>query len=338
MRNILETNRLSHSQINKFLFCGEAWKLHYLERVRPIEIGSALLFGSAIGKAFEAALKGEEALTVFDQHWLNQEINGVMEHIPTYPHVAYSKYDTDYDLLSKQHFAKANNDPQLLAWYSLQQKAYLILKSFKNNLVPLIEEVYSTEELIELGNDEGDSSIGYADAVVKLKGYDKPVILDFKTAAWEYEPDSVQKSVQLSQYVHVLGEKYNTRLAGYAVFLKNMEKNRSKICKECKFDGSAGKFKTCNNEIKGKRCNGEWEETMNPECKMQLIVDTLPEAMEYFVVSNIENVSNAIKAKIFVKNVNGCYNNGYGRSCEFVGICHGGDQNKYVKLEEKKNA
>jgi len=329
-------NRLSHSSINKFLFCGESWRLHYKERVRPIEVGSALLFGSAIGKAFEAALKGEEALTVFDQYWLNQEINGVLEHIPTYPHVAYSRYDTDYELLSKKHFAQAKDDTQLLAWFSLQQKAYLILDSFKKNLLPKIKKVYSTEELIELGNDEGDSSVGYADAVVDLEGYDKPVILDFKTAAWEYEPDSAKKSVQLSQYVHVLGEKYNTRLVGYAVFLKNIEKNKVKICKACGFDGSAGKFKTCNNEIKGKRCNGEWTETMNPECKMQLIVDELPETMENFVVSNIENVNNAIKSGIFVKNINGCWNNGYNRPCEFVGICHGGDQNKYVKLEEKK--
>lgn len=362
------SNRLSHSSINRYLFCPEAWKLHYKDRIRPIEIGSALVFGSAIGKALEYALAPDKVLQrdfpncmvdamnvydYFDSHWNNQEINNVMTNIKTYPHIAYSKYDTDFELLSKKHFAEAGGDTNLLAWFSLQQKAYLIIDSFKKNLLPLITKVHSTEEKIELGNDEGDSSIGYADAVVDLIGYDKPVILDFKTAAWEYEPDSVQKSVQLSQYIHVLGEKYDTRLAGYAVFLKNIEKNKVKICKICGFDGSAGKFKTCNNEIYQskdgekiilnetkvfkKRCNGEWTETMNPECKMQLIVDTLPEAMENFVVSNIENVNNAIKANIFVKNVNGCYNNGFNRPCEFVHLCHGADTSKYVKLQEKTN-
>jgi len=349
------TNRLSYSSINKFLQCPESYRLHYKERVRPIEIGSALLFGSAIGKAFECALNlfklspepithedeiiqtdWSDAKECFDYYWSVQEINGKPEHIKTYPHVAYSRFDTDHDLLTKFHYAQANNDPNALAWYSMQQKAYLILDSFEKNLLPLIEHVYSTEELIELGNEIGDSSIGFADAVVKLKGYDKPIIIDFKTAAREYEPDSVQKSVQLSQYMHVLGDKYDTRLAGYAVFLKNIEKNRVKKCTKCGFDGSATKHKTCNNEIAGKRCNGQWNETISPECKMQLIIDTLPVETENFIISNIEDVNNAIKSNIYFKNVNSCYDNGFGRACEFVHLCRGNDMSQYVKLEDKK--
>lgn len=343
-------NRLSHSQMNKAIFCGEAWRLHYEEKYRPIEIGSALLFGSAIGKTFECMLNEDESKVfevslsgkqiandydVFDYYWRNQEINGVLTNIQEYPHVAYSKYDTDLDLLTRAEFAEANGDPSKLAWFSLRHKAHLIIDSFKANLLPKIKKVYSVEEKIELENDEGDSSIGYADAVVDIEGYDKPVILDFKTAAWEYEPESVRTSVQLSQYMHVLGEKYNTRLAGYAVFLKNIEKNRVKICTVCGFDGSAGKFKTCNNEIKGKRCNGEWKETSKPECKMQLIVDEIPQSTEDFIISNIENVNAMIKARIFVKNINGCTNNGFNRKCEFYNLCWGNDTSQYVKLENK---
>ena len=225
--------------------------------------------------------------------------------------------------------------PNDLAWYSLRAKAHLIIDSFKKNLLPLIEYVYSVEEQIELGNEEGDTSIGYADAVLKLKGYDKPIILDFKTAAREYEPDSVVKSVQLSQYVHVLGEKYDTRLCGYAVFLKNMDKNRTKVCTICKFDGSDTRHKTCNNEVNGKRCGGEWKETLKPECRMQLIVDELPIAMEEFVVENIEAVNAAIKTGIYTKNVNGCSDNGFSRKCEFYDICHNKDTSNYIKLEDK---
>lgn len=342
--------------MNKYLFCGESWRLHYEERYRPLEIGSALLFGSAIGKTFEHILTPPDTQNklfadeyqVFDYHWMHQEINGVMTNIQEYPHVVYSKYDTDRELLTRQEFGIAAGNESLIAWFSLRHKAHLIIDSFKKNLLPLIEHVYSVEEQIELENEEGDTSIGFADTVVKIKGYDKPIILDFKTAAWEYEQDSVQKSVQLSQYMHVLGEKYDTRFAGYVVFLKNIEKNRVKICSKCGHDGSAGKFKTCNNEVRADdgyknvsplvRCGGDWKETIKPECRMQLIIDEIPEATEELVIGNIAHVNAAINARIFPKNVNGCWNNGYNRPCEFVHLCWKNDTSKYLKLEEKNEA
>jgi len=46
-------NRLSHSAINKYLFCGEAFRLHYREGYRPKTTSSALLFGKALDKAFD---------------------------------------------------------------------------------------------------------------------------------------------------------------------------------------------------------------------------------------------------------------------------------------------
>jgi hypothetical protein len=332
------SNRLSHSAMNKFLACGESYRLHYVERVRPKEVGSSLPFGSAIGKTFEYILKGEKSedfandYEYFDYQWSFQTINDELVNIQTYPNLVYSKYDLDYDLLTND---EKKLSPNLQSWNSLRHKGHLIIDSFKKNLLPKIKKVYSTEEFIELENNDGDSSIGYADCVVDIEGYDKPVILDFKTAAWEYELESVQRSVQLSQYLHVLSEKYNTRLAGYAVFLKNMEKNRTKFCIKCGFDGSAGKFKTCNNEIGGKRCNGDWKETLRPECKMQLIVDVLPQETEDFIIGNIENVNNAIKNQVFVKNVDNCWNTKYNRPCEYVNLCWKKDLAEYKKLEKK---
>lgn len=343
-------NRLSHSSINRFLTCGESWRLHYKEGYRPVELSSALPFGSAFGKACEFILNPEsfdhpannvlsgEKVTpsdVFDYHWNYADINGILTSVRQYPNMVYSKYDIDWDLITAQERSDARGDPNIQAWYSLRHKAHLMLKTFQEELLPKIKKVYSTEEKIELGNEEGDSSIGYADAVIDLEGYPTPVILDFKTAAREYEEDSVRTSVQLSQYLHILSDKYNTRLAGYAVFLKQIEKNRIKICSDCKFKGE-GSHKTCNNTVKGKRCGGEWKETLNPKAKMQLIVDEIPLMVENLIIDNIENVNNAIKSQIFVKNVNSCFDNGWGRPCEFQKKCWENNENGLVKVKLKK--
>lgn len=339
------SNKLSYSQIEKWKFCPTAWKFHYIERYRPLEVSSALLFGSAIGKTFEYVLNtscGEkEALDFFDHHWLHQEINGVLTNTKYYDGVVYSKYDTDKELLLFPELDAAGENPNFLAWYSMRSKGHLILRSFKDNFLPLVTKVYSVEEKTELSNEEGDVMIGFADAVVDIKGYDKPVIIDFKTAARAYDRDSVVKSVQLSGYLHVLEEKYNTRLCGYAVFSKNITKNRTKVCTVCQSDSSGTRNQTCpektkqNDKGKWVRCDGDFIETIRPECKMQLIIDEIPIEMEESVVDGMDRVNTEIKLGEYPKNLDGCHNNGFGRACEYLELCHNQNTTKYIKLEKK---
>ena len=98
-------NRLSHSAIEKWKFCNEAWRLHYVEKYRPIRVGSALLFGSALGKAFELGLKKllDKSIkeTIYDEfliHWNSAPINDVMTNLESCDIIDYSKYDMDKDL------------------------------------------------------------------------------------------------------------------------------------------------------------------------------------------------------------------------------------------------
>lgn len=169
---------------------------------------------------------------------------------------------------------------------------------------------------------------------MELEGYDKPIIVDFKTAARPYSEDSVEYSIQLSQYLHYLSDKYNnTRLASYVVFLKKIVKNKTKVCAKCGFDGSGARFKTCNNSIGNDRCNGEWVEKINPKAEMQLLVNEIPESVEHFVIDNIETVNNAIKTGLFTKNVNSCKDAGFGRPCDFFELCWKKDASKLCKKE-----
>ena len=344
-------NRLSHSSINRHLFCQQSWYLHYVEGYRSVELSSALPFGSAFGKACEYLLQlnskaqitlpdelKEKVLVtahdIFDYHWNYADVNGTLTNIKEYGAMQYSKYDVDYDLMTDFEKTEAMGNDDLKSWYSLRHKAHLMLDCFETELLPKIKKIYSTEEKIELSNDEGDSSIGFSDTVVDIDGYPTPVILDFKTASREYDLNSVRRSVQLSQYLHVLGEKYNTRLAGYAVFLKQIEKNKVKTCKSCG-NIATGSHKTCNNIIDSSRCNGEWKEKLNPKAKMQLIIDEIPLATEEFIIGNIENVNNAIKSGVITKNTNGCFDNGWGRPCEFQQLCWENNMDGIVKVEKK---
>lgn len=334
-------NRLSNSSINKWLFCNQAWKLHYVDKYRTTQIGSALIFGTAIDKAMEYVLTGKDsddtlnhatAEEHFDYHWRTQYINDVLYDLyeDTNNLIQWSKYDTDTELLTKEELKDKNH----LAWLTMRKKGHLMIEAARKHFLPKVETVLSTQEKTELSNDEGDSSIGFCDAVVKLKNYDSPIILDFKTASFAYEEDSVRTSTQLSQYLHDLSPKYgNTRLAGYCVFLKQIKKNRKKICVKCEFDGSSTSHKTCNNVVNGKRCHGEFDEVLSPEASMQLIVDTIPLATEEFVIDNIENVNAAIKTGVIVKNITKCKDNGWGRPCEFYDLCWKNDDSNLIKKE-----
>lgn len=317
---------ISHSAINKYLQCGESYRLHYVEKLRPIAISSALLFGSAIGKAFEHMLHNRDfnaAFDVFQENFTCAEVNKEKVFVPDYPHVIYSKYDYDKDLFDELDDT-AEKD---LSFVSLNKKAVYILKSFEENFLPKVKKVYSTEE---------KAGAGFSDAVLELHDTPGVVIIDFKTAARDYESDAVRKSIQLSQYVHELGPKYNTRTAGYAVFAKNISKNRVKKCSSCGYDGSETRHKTCSVLINGKRCNGAWTETTSPESRMQLLIEELPVATENFVVGNIKNVQDAIEKEVFVKNVNNCWDNGFGRACEYVNLCWGGDKSEFITVKDDK--
>lgn len=340
-------NRLSHSAINKFLFCGEAYRLHYQEGYRPLTISSALLFGKALDKAFEYILTGKNDVTdknianeyeYFDYYWRMQYINDIPTDIYLNANnvVTYSSSDIDYDLLSREEIAEANNEDGRVAWFSMRRKGHLMINTFKSEFLPKVKKIHSTQEFIELENEQGDKSIGYCDAVIELEGHDKPIILDFKTAARPYAEDSVQHSVQLSQYLHFLSDKYsNTRLAGYVVFIKKISKDRTKVCDNCGFDGTGARFKTCNNVINEERCNGEWTEKLNFKAEMQLLVNEIPQSVEHFVIDNIDTVNSAIKTGIFTKNVNGCKDAGFGKPCDFFELCWKKDGSKLCKIGGK---
>lgn len=314
-----------------------------------------------------------DAVSVFLKHWNFAEINNVETYLPEATNIVYAESDFDDDLLSPEDWTKIQTviesayedspqeSPQTFVskiygikgnvgfdnlsqqmkkilnyanWLSLRAKGILMLKAVERDFLPNITKIHSTQEKIELTNEE-DSIIGYVDLVASWKGYDKPIILDVKTSARKYdEKNSVIMSPQLSLYLHSLTEKYdNTRYAGYLVINKNIKKNRVKICSVCRYDGSGARHKTCSNEIEGKRCGGEWKETMNCEATTQVIIDKIPEQTENIVMENMGLINESIKNGVFHRNLNACLQP---FPCTFVEKCYRDSNKDLIVVENKK--
>src|SRR5882757_623982 len=125
---------LSFSACQKYLLSARSWYLHYSLRLRPVEQGSALAFGSAIDDALNVLLapplnRSPEALVVakrkFDEIWgLNKTAN-----------IKYSKADLDDSLIGT--IPEGVNK----SWASLREKGLLILEAYAEQIVPRIKEV-----------------------------------------------------------------------------------------------------------------------------------------------------------------------------------------------------
>lgn len=357
--------KLSHSGKGKFEHCGEMFNLHYNLKIRPSGTTSALLFGTAIDVAAEHyLLNGDRDLAIakFVETWKQQEINGILTDLKNSSEVSFHVNDFDHELLTESDnqfiikdtvyatpsdLVEAGKDKEkivLASWVSLNRKGLLIIEAFINWADQHIEEVLEAQCMIELEDGEGNEITGKADFVIKMKGYEVPLLVDLKTAARYYERDSVKKSEQLSLYYFFLrNTKYpEMKRAAYLVLQKQIKKNREKTCLTCS-NVTHGKEQKCAVEIqvpgaRGKtkkgRCNGEFSVQIFPEVTIQFIHDEIP---EFFIEQTVEKfgvVINQINNNIYEQNLDGC-NSYYGRECPYKKYCENGCMDGLIKKEEK---
>jgi len=352
---------ISASQHGRGTECAKSHYYWYQMGYRPVTQSAALLFGSAVEAGINELVLGKsdaEVRAAFDKKWSFQEINGVYTHLPRCKDIVYAESDFDDDLLTaddrkliettfgitdlNMEIARVYEDKKyagflampddrkeflnFINWVCLYRKALYMFDAVRENILPLITEVLSVQERIEIqgydaeGNPTDDSILGFIDMVVRLKDVPYPVVLDWKTSSREYDPDSVRLSTQLSVYVHAISEKYeNTRFAAYGVLQKHMTKTTRKICTKCGADGSGKKHKTCDAEINGERCHGVWDITITFKARVNLLVDQIPEHTENIVLENMAQFNQLIKNGIFIRNFNAC-DKPWGR-CPFFAMC-----------------
>lgn len=364
--------KLSFSQTQRYQMCPRSYKYHYIERLRPNVQSGALAFGSAMDDALNNLLTSNtNPEDIFEKKFTYQEINGENTYVPTAENLVYANSDFDNDLLTKDDFSFVEEKIKegiisgssnimetytllrerktkeglgkfstkdikfynLLNWLCLRRKGFLMIDAYRRKVLPKIERVHVVQEYVCLENAVGDKVIGYVDLVADIKGVGT-VILDNKTSSMEYEEDAVLTSAQLALYTHCLSEKFNTRKAGYIVMKKAISKNRKKICKVCGNDGSGARHKTCNAEVEGKRCGGEWDETIDPDVYIQILIDEVPATTENIVMENIDSINEAIKCNQFHRNLNSC-NNWYGGKCPYIDMCYKGSKKGLSQAPER---
>ena len=350
----MKNHRISHSAASMYQTCGVKYDLHYNRKLRSATTSAALLFGSAVDAGIGALLngKGKNPEKVYGYLWNFADINGVKTYLPTCTDIVYSDSDADFDLLRNEDkeklqsnygpdwkikldtildkkeqygFKNLNREEKTLLnhynWHCLKVKGLLMLKAFKDKVMPKIQEVLAVQAYVKLENTNGDSVVGYVDLVCRYEGFEKPVIFDVKTSSIEYKPDSVLTSPQLTLYVHSLSSKYeDTRNAGFIVLQKRVNKNKTKFCSVCKHDGTGQRHKTCNQELNGTRCNGAWVESFAPEVMINVITDEIPLQTENIVLENFDQINQALKTGVFTRNFNSCVQP-WGK-CQYFDKCY----------------
>jgi len=349
---------LPHSARTKYETCPRLYFLHYKERLRPVELNSTLLFGIAVDTAAEEYLKTrnrELCRQKFRDMWNEQEQDGKTINIQGSSEIVFGKHDLDIELIPELYhnsiientvfktlsdLVQDGQDKERIAaakWFSLYYKGALMLKGFMNWVDENVAEVLGTQVKIELEDEEGNKVPGLADFVIKIKGYDKPILVDLKTSARYYDRNSVKESEQLALYYFYLKQTSypDMERAAYLVLNKQIKKNRTKTCKKCGHV-THGREQTCAEGGKGKnRCNGDFDVDIQPEAVVQYIHDEIPEGFIQDTINKFNISVEGIKAGRFEPCWSAC-DNMFGRKCPFYNYCHGGSMEGLVKKERKE--
>lgn len=355
------SKRISYSQIRLWQECPQKWKYQYKDGLRERVRSGALFLGSAIDAALNELLTTKSlinAQNAFLNTLTTGEINKVIIDIKTSPRVVYGERDMDWELLTdddindiktyckeehheslKTHFngiraMKKDKGWQNLHestqtfynvcnWHSLKRKGLLMLGAYNNEVMPHIKEVIAVQKEVLLHNGENEL-IGYIDLVCRWDNGEL-ILADNKTSGSLYEEDSVRTSEQLTIYDEKLRQEgIIPDKQAYIVMLKNIIKDRVRVCSSCKHEAEkTSRVKTCAQEINGKRCGAEFTEVMIPKAEIQIVMDQIPERTKDIILENVDAVNHMMQNNYITRNFNSCQA-AYGK-CPFYDLCFKND-------------
>ncbi len=290
--------QLSFSANQKYIMSPRSYYLHYILRLRPEIIGSALVFGGVVDIGLNALLeKKSNAAELFTRAWTKQNINGKNIDLRHTDLIKYSKADYDENILNQSDLEaiEAGLNPN---WVSLHRKGQLILKAYTEQVMPFIVEVIAVQKYVKLKNGEGDSFVGWVDFIAKFDD-GKVYIVDNKTTSIKYKDNSVRESAQLATYFEAAKED------------------------NIKADGAA--YITIPKKFRKKK---------EPLIPIQIIKDNINEELIETTFQEYDNTLHGIKMGEFP--CTGCADNPFG--CSYKKYCESDGKNLegliYVKKEK----
>lgn len=243
-----------------------------------------------------------------------------------------------------------------MSWLSMYYKGMLLIEAFHTQFFPKIETVLAVQKHGFLKDEEtGDSITGYIDMILKLKNIERPIIFDLKTAARPYTDDQIEHSEQLTIYLAMEGQRFNTDQVGYVVLSKAINKETEAFCNSCGHKRD-GRHKTCNNEVTHTkelspediaagiiaksttgRCTGSWNETVVLKPQVQVLIRGKNDKQIEDVLESQSNIIVGMKNRVVYRNTSKC-ENWYGNRCPFFDLCHkGSDPKLIIPPKEEEN-
>jgi hypothetical protein len=192
-------------------------------RLRPVDTGSALIFGSALDCGFNSLLEDKKAGREIDVAKAKAEFDAEFGAIDPQT-IKYSK--ADYDTVSlPENFdmIPISTDKNIpMEWFCLRYKGYILIEEYAAQVLPRIQEVYEIQKEINLTNEVGDTFTGIIDLIARID--DKVMIVDNKSSSIKYAQDSVANSEQLASYYEAMKDEYPLDGACYIVVPKKLRK------------------------------------------------------------------------------------------------------------------
>src|SRR2546426_6611827 len=184
-----KTPHLSYSRVQRYLTCPEQYRLYYVQKLRAKVESASLVFGAIVHLALAQLFRHKiDPVNTFRKEWAAlREVE-----------LRYSRKDS---------------------WQSLNDKGEKLLAKFCREEAQKITGVLSVESVFELGlSNLTLPFIGIIDLVAQVNR--KRTLVDFKTAAADYEDYEVALLDQLTAYK--LAEPDAEQVA-VCVFIKSKE-------------------------------------------------------------------------------------------------------------------
>lgn len=203
MKNVTKKNKVSFSQYSTFLKCPHKWYLDYPKNLRKFEGSINMAFGTAIHETFQKYL--ETLYTVGAKEADSLDCNEIFK----------DAYDREVELLLKDGI-DIDNDTYKEFYYNGEDILLTFLK-LSNRLkhFPNKYELVGIEIPLEIDILRNVVFIGFIDIVLKEKGKEKYLIIDFKTSnsGWNvYMKSDITKVAQLQLYKAMYSKKLNIPL------------------------------------------------------------------------------------------------------------------------------
>lgn len=226
--------QLSYSAAQKYLMSPRSYYLHYIARLRPKDLSSALFFGNAIdvgvNHMLQAKMDGKEiildvAKEIFSAAWSVGEINGKTVDLSQPGIIKYSKADFDFSILTPEDHIKIETTAKDPSWVSLRRKGFMIIEAYLEQIIPRIKEVKFVQKDIKLDNESGDSFIGYVDFCAVWDD-NRVILFDNKTTSIKYAEDSAATSEQLATYFEATKDELKVDAVGFITLPKKIRKQK----------------------------------------------------------------------------------------------------------------